>query len=420
MSRIAENVSESGTCRDISHFISSSPWSFEDVMKLTRFNAINLLGPGGSLIFDETGQQKYGPDSVGTSTQYLGKNGHICNAQVAVFASYCINNISALIDYRLFLAESWINNPEKSLKLGIPLERLDHKTKQNLALEMLDVFRSEEIPFSYVQADALYGSDSHFIAGLYQRGESFICDIPSDTLVYITEPELIVPQRQGNKGRFPTKLRVLNTFPVQARWLAEIQTCWESIDIRFTNRGIKTVECAVLSVWRRQDGLPADIPIRLIMIRDPDEGMIRFAFTNILNLDLQNLAKSQTNRYWIERNFEDAKGLCDLDSFRGRSWNAWHRHIALSAIAHLFLLHIQQYFKIKSIFITLTQIVSIIRYKIPLRQLSAEELADSINKVNNLRTRMWFGRMRKCLKKRCKNVVNWMTHLIETRSELII
>ena len=58
MSRIAENVPGCGTCRDLSHFISSSPWDSTDVMRLTRFNAIELLGPGGSIIFDESGQQK--------------------------------------------------------------------------------------------------------------------------------------------------------------------------------------------------------------------------------------------------------------------------------------------------------------------------------------------------------------------------
>ena len=51
MSKIAENIPESGTCRDLSHFISSSPWSSEDVMKLTRTNVIHHLGPNGAVIF---------------------------------------------------------------------------------------------------------------------------------------------------------------------------------------------------------------------------------------------------------------------------------------------------------------------------------------------------------------------------------
>jgi SRSO17 transposase len=177
MSRISENISESGTCRDLNHFFSSSPWSSEDVMKLTLANVIHHLGPNGAVIFDETGQQKYGPDSVGTSHQYLGTLGHIYTAQVGVFASYCVDNVSTLIGYRLFLPELWVHNHFKSLKAEIPLERIEHKTKHELALEMLDSFISEEIPFSYIQADGLYGNDSKFISGIYQRKVSFICDI---------------------------------------------------------------------------------------------------------------------------------------------------------------------------------------------------------------------------------------------------
>jgi len=355
MSRIAENIPESGTCRDLSHFISSSPWSPEDVMKLTRTNVIHQLGPNGAIIFDETGQQKYGTDSVGTSNQYLGILGHTCIAQVGVFASYCVDNVSTFIDYRLFLPETWVHNHHKSLKAGVPLERIEHKTKPELALEMLDSFMSEGIPFSYIQADGLYGNDSKFISGLYQRGVSFICDIPSDTLVYINEPELIIPERQGNRGRLPSKPKVLNTFPVQVRWLAEIEQSWNSVSIRFTDRGIKTVDCAVITVWRRQGGIPNSTPVKLVMIRDPEENMIRFAFTNMLSEDSSDLAKCQANRYWIERNFEDAKGLCDLDSFRGRNWNAWHHHVALSAIALFILLIIQQDFFKKSILLSLNR-----------------------------------------------------------------
>ena len=144
----------------------------------------------------------------------------------------------------------------------------------------------------------------------------------------------------------------------------------------------------------------------MIIIRDltekKEKDRIRFAFTNTPDADTDTLAKIQSKRYWIERNFEYAKGLCNLDSFRGRSWDSWHHHVALVAIALLFLLRIQMDFVKKRIFLSLNQIVSIIRYKNPLRQLSAEELADSINYVNEIRMKMWFGRMKKCLKEDLK------------------
>jgi len=418
MSQIADYIENSGSCRCLSHFISTSEWKHENVMEITRSAAIDMLGPGGSIIFDETGQQKYGPDSVGVSIQYLGVIGDTCAAQVGVFASYCVNNVSALIDYRLFLPESWINNHKNDEEFGVPVEKLEHKTKPVLALEMLDQFKSEEIPFSYVQADALYGGDSHFITGLYQREVAFVCDIPCSTHVYITKPELVLPERQGNRGRQPTILKVLNTTPVEVSWLADIQKNWDSVDVRFTNRGIKTVECAEATVWRRQEGMPVDTPIRVLMIRDPDEDKIRFAFTNIFGEDLHDLVRKQANRYWIERNFEDAKGLCDMDSFRGRSWLSWHHHIALAATAHLFLLSVWKYFSKKGKFLSLDQIVKVIRFNNPLRQLSAEELAESINKVNTLRAKMWLGNMKKCLEKRWNNAANWMTQLLDIRTGL--
>ena len=135
---------------------------------------------------------------------------------------------------------------------------MEHKTKPELALEMPDSFISEEFPFQFIQADGLYGNDSKFISKLYDRGVSFICAIPSNTHVYITKPELVISERQGKRGRYPTKLKVRNTSPVEVKWLAEIQKTRDSVNIWLTDRGMKTVQCADLIVWRRQNGLPVD------------------------------------------------------------------------------------------------------------------------------------------------------------------
>jgi hypothetical protein len=182
----------------------------------------------------------------------------------------------------------------------------------------------------------------------------------------------------------------------------------------------KTTDYAVLTVLRRQNGNHVNVPVRLIMIRDPEIDAIRFAFSNIMDADTKVIAKMQANRYWIERNFEDAKGLCDMDSFRGRNWNSWHHHIALVALSLLFLLMIQLNFKKMGNILSLDQILSIFKLKNPLRKLSAEELADSINYVNEIRAKMWVGRMNKCLKQRYENATLWITRLIETKSDLTI
>ncbi|UUX93901.1 IS701 family transposase [Methanoplanus endosymbiosus] len=417
MSKMSENLLECGTARDLSHFISKSPWSAERVMRLNRINAVKLLGPGGSLIIDESGQQKYGKHAVATSKQYLGTVGRTCNAQVEVFGSYCVGQNSAIIDFQVFFTESWVNNTERSLNSGTPLELLEHRTKPDLALDIVDRAISDKIPFTYVQADALYGNDSKFLGGLEERGLTFICDIASDTQVYITKPELELPKRKGNVGRFPSKLKVKNTSQTKVKWLSEIQKNWKTVDIRLTDRGIKNVECAELIVWRRHNDLPVEKPVKLIMIRDLKEDFLRFAVSNSLEFDLEYLVKAQAKRYWIERNFEDVKGLCDLDSFRGRSWTSLNHHIALCVTAHLFLLHLKEYFRKKSKILSLNQIVAIVRLHKPLKVFTTQELADLINRTNLIRAKMRDRRIMKFIRKRYEKENHWSTNILEFRTK---
>ena len=80
---------------------------------------------------------------------------------------------------------------------------------------------------------------------------------------------------------------------MSVKWLAEIQKTWEPVFVRLTDREIKTADCAVLTVWRRQNGNHVNVPVRLIMIRDPETDAIRFAFSNIMDADTKVIAKMQ-------------------------------------------------------------------------------------------------------------------------------
>lgn len=50
--------------------------------------------------------------------------------------------------------------------------------------------------------------------------------------------------------------------------------------------------------------------------------------------ELVRLAKS---RWRIEHDYRELKTALGLDHFEGRSWTGWHRHVTLTAAAHLFL-----------------------------------------------------------------------------------
>jgi len=52
-----------------------------------------------------------------------------------------------LIDFRLYLPESWLDDTQRRLKCGVPDETVFH-TKAELGLEMIRAFNDSELPFS--------------------------------------------------------------------------------------------------------------------------------------------------------------------------------------------------------------------------------------------------------------------------------
>ncbi len=45
-----------------------------------------------------------------------------------------------------------------------------------------------------------------------------------------------------------------------------------------------------------------------------------------------------SERYWVERPFQDAKNQCGMGDYQARGWLAWHHHMSMVILAMLFLL----------------------------------------------------------------------------------
>ena len=52
---------------------------------------------------------------------------------------------------------------------------------------------------------------------------------------------------------------------------------------------------------------------------------------------LLQLGQMQSQRYWVERTFEDAKGQCGLADYQALGWRAWHHHVSMVMLAMLFI-----------------------------------------------------------------------------------
>jgi SRSO17 transposase len=256
-----------------------------------------------------------------------------------VFLAYFKKKKRILIDEKLYLPEKWIKDQERCLKAKVPPEEIKFRTKYELGLEMIDNAIEESIPFSYVTMDGFYGENPKLLTELENRGLTFVADIAVNTLVYIEKPLVLVPEKKGTRGRKPVIPRVLNTLPIRVDSLSSSITKWKFIKIRKTERGYKKVYFKAIKVWRRQNNLPCEKPLWLLISKDVESNETKYSLCNASeDTSLDKLAKMQSSRYWIERAFQDAKGNCGMSEYMVRNWNAWHHHMALVMLAMLILL----------------------------------------------------------------------------------
>lgn len=139
MEKISETVAGSEP-QNLNHFISQSPWNAETVIRQVGRDTTQVLqdvahqtGQPIGYILDESGWRKQGTHSVGVGRQYLGSIGKVDNGQVAVFGSLVCGTERGLINTRLFLPESWIEDPVRCDKAGIPEQARIAKTTPMLA-----------------------------------------------------------------------------------------------------------------------------------------------------------------------------------------------------------------------------------------------------------------------------------------------
>ena len=394
MSKMAIYCCKCSNNQSLSHFISNSTWSSADLLKSVRTKAIEIVGEDGVLILDESSIKKSGNSSVGASRQYCGNLGKRDICQVGVFLAYVKNDKRMLIDERLYLPQKWIDDKERCLKANIPIEEIKFRTKYDLGLEMIDNAIEEGIPFSYVTMDGFYGENPDLLTELESRGLTFVADIAVDTLVYIQEPKVEVPEKKGIRGRPPTIPKVLNVPTVRVDSLSTSDESWKLIRVRKTERGYKEVYFKAIKVWRRQNKLPCENPLWLLISKDVKSGEIKHSFCNAPEeTSFDKLTEMQSSRYWIERAFQDAKGCCGMAEYMVRNWNSWHHHMALVMLAMLILLSYK--IKLQKIHkISLSGVVRIMEIHNPLKILNSDELARVLNQENEMRRRARESKLR--------------------------
>ena len=320
--RMAEVVAESDE-QALQHFLSQSPWSHRDVLDQVASEADARLGgyADSALLIDESGITKKGRHSVGVARQWNGRLGKVDNCQVGVFGALCHGERAALIDARLYLPKEWSDDPARCHRLGIPEAEQVARAKTELALEIVRHQREAGVRFEWVVVDGGYGKDPAFLRALAGNGEVFLADVHKDQHIYLEDPQPHIPPSGSRRGR-PRTRRVAQGSPVRVdEWVAaQPEGAWQSVSLRDTTKGELRVQLLHRRVWLWDGHEPRAQHWHLIVRREQHaRGDIKYALSNAAaDTAPSRLARMEEQRFWVER--------------------AWHHHMALVAMALLFML----------------------------------------------------------------------------------
>ena len=168
------------------HLLGRAQWEADEVTDEVREYVTEGLGRDDRILaVDETGFIKQGSHSVGVQVQHCSLTGRLENCQVGVFLAYVHPQGHSLIDRRLYLPQSWCNDPDKRAKVGVP-EAVKFATKPQLAKQMLESAFEAGIRPGWVVADEVYGHDGKFWWGLEnQYQQPYLLTVASSHSVFI-------------------------------------------------------------------------------------------------------------------------------------------------------------------------------------------------------------------------------------------
>lgn len=343
MERMAERV-PSTEAQNLQHFISNSPWSAAAVMQKTAglvSDRLSVLGKPVGLLFDESGWEKNGKHSVGVGHQYIGNVGKRCNSQNAVFAALTCEGNVGIVGGKLYLPHSWIDDPKRGAKAGIPKEDMVYLTKPELAIalhkSLVGVTQHD-----FVGGDAIYGNSPTLRHYLESVEETFVLDVGEGLGVYLNHPQPAIPPRTSKRGASPTAYQTTEKKVILSNLMAQFHTDGGvNITHRTGTKGKLTRKAVVLDVfiWDSvyQDKVET---LQLLISSETDGREVKFSlcFQKEGKMSLEDAVFRQMQRYFVERAFQNAKEHLGLHQYQVRTWKAWHHHIALSMMALDFLL----------------------------------------------------------------------------------
>jgi SRSO17 transposase len=334
--------------QSLHHLVADAPWSDEELLAEVGNRILPVIekhGPIVAWIVDDTGFPKKGKHSVGVARQYCGQLGKQDNCQVAVSLSVTTWDSSLPIAYHLYLPEEWAKDTARRQITGVPKE-IQFQTKPQIALDQIRQAVETEVAGGVVLADAGYGVDGRFRAGITELGLPYVVGVQSSMTVWEPGTQPFPAQPWKGQGR-PAKLvrRDTQHQPVSVKQLATAlpASSWKDIIWREgTEHKLRSRFAAVRVRPAGRDYERAEPYLEEWLLiewpRGEAEPVKYWVSTLPPQTKLKPLVKMAKHRWIIECDYQELKQELGLGHYEGRGWRGFHHHATLCIAAYGFLI----------------------------------------------------------------------------------
>ena len=254
---------------------------------------------------DETGQEKAGEATCGVKRQYLGCAGQVANGINTVHLSYVREKTGhALIGARQWIPREHLEDPVKSLIMGLPLD-LRFRTKGQLAIDISKDAAAGGIRPDFYCGDEVYGNCTELRAHFEAEDQAYVLRVPSNFMLTLA---------------VGTKLTCAEAVTALLRH----QRRWEVRSAGSGSKGERWYAWAWLGT--------ASARHHLLVRRHLKTGELAFCYCFVPEgqlLTKTRLIRAAGLRWPVEEDFEFGKDCFGLDQCQARLYTAITRHAVL-------------------------------------------------------------------------------------------
>jgi SRSO17 transposase len=299
-------------------------------------------------VIDETSFAKKGSKTPGVQRQHCGSTGKRDNCTVSVHLGYATPDFHCLLSSALFLPESWSADRERCREAGIP-DELVHRPKWRIALELHQQALDLGVGLAWVTADEEYGRVVEFHLELTRRKQLYVVEVPVNFYAWGRAPKVLAGKHGPYLGQ-PAQLSTVEDLATYS-WTFASQD-WQAFHIKDGTKGPVVWEVKAAPIYLKDsNGLPTAAHWLIVARNALDHKEIKYFVSNAAqDVPFKVLLHVAFSRWHVERCFEDEKTELGMDHFEVRTYRAMMRHLALTAVSHLFVARLHQQLKKNSPF----------------------------------------------------------------------